>query len=88
MLPESKTARGAQESAQPESKPPASSPDLTKYVAEFVLNLKYEDIPTEIVAQSKTYILDGLGLALAGSMAQSGPISRASAQSGRTRSGE
>src|SRR3984893_564551 len=50
--------------------------DLTRYVAEFVLQLKYEDIPAQIVALAKKSILDGFGLALAGSMAQSGPISR------------
>src|SRR3984893_2112326 len=55
--------------------------DLTRYVAEFVLQLKYEDIPAQIVALGKKSILDGFGLALAGSMAQSGPISRAYVQS-------
>jgi 2-methylcitrate dehydratase PrpD len=49
---------------------------LTKYVAEFVLNLKYEDIPADVVSMGKKSILDGFGLALAGSMAESGSISR------------
>src|ERR1700745_434712 len=53
-----------------------SSSDLTKYVASFVLNLRYEDIPTEVIAIGKKSILDGFGLALAGSMAQTAPISR------------
>jgi 2-methylcitrate dehydratase PrpD len=55
---------------------PAENSGLTKYVAEFVRNLKYEDIPADVVSLGKKSILDGLGLALAGSMAESGPISR------------
>src|SRR5215467_5998212 len=39
---------------------------LMCYVAEFTLNLKYEDIPFEVVALGKKSILDGFGLALAG----------------------
>ncbi len=38
---------------------------LTRYVAEFVLKLKYEDIPSEVIALAKKSILDGFGLALA-----------------------
>src|SRR6266478_8617618 len=63
-------------SAQLEQKLPAQESDLTRYAAEFVLKLKYEDIPAEIVSLGKKSILDGFGLALAGSMAQSGAISR------------
>ena len=62
--------------AETEHKRPAQESDLTRYAAEFVLNLKYEDIPPEIVSLGKKSILDGFGLALAGSMAQSGAISR------------
>jgi 2-methylcitrate dehydratase PrpD len=49
---------------------------LTKYVGEFVLRTKYEDIPVAVIELGKKSILDGLGLALAGSRADSGPISR------------
>src|SRR5579863_2286629 len=49
---------------------------LTKYVAEFVVRTKYEDIPADVIALGKKSILDGLGLALAGSRAESGRISR------------
>lgn len=49
---------------------------LTRYVVEFVLNTKYDDIPREVIELGKKSILDGLGLALAGSVAQSGPLSR------------
>ncbi len=52
------------------------TPGLTKYVAEFVLATKYQDIPQEVIELGKKSILDGLGLALAGSRAESGPISR------------
>src|SRR5437588_1234291 len=51
-------------------------PGLTKYVAQFVLDTKYDDIPPEVIALGKKSILDGFGLALAGSLAESGPISR------------
>jgi len=61
---------------KPSEKSPVEKSGLTKYVAEFVLNLKYEDIPADVVALGKKSILDGFGLALAGSMAESGPISR------------
>ena len=53
-----------------------AAPGLTKYVAQFVLDTKYEDIPQEVISLGKKSILDGFGLALAGSMAESGPISR------------
>jgi 2-methylcitrate dehydratase PrpD len=52
------------------------TPGLTQYVGQFVLQTKYEDIPTEVIELGKKSILDGFGLALAGSRAESGPISR------------
>jgi 2-methylcitrate dehydratase PrpD len=52
------------------------SPGLTKYVGAFVQQTQYEDIPPEVIELGKKSILDGLGLALAGSRAESGPISR------------
>src|SRR6266568_3829759 len=51
-------------------------PGLTKYVGEFVVRAKYDDIPANVIELGKKSILDGLGLALAGSRAESGPISR------------
>jgi 2-methylcitrate dehydratase PrpD len=51
-------------------------PGLTKYVGTFVQQTKYEDIPLDVIELGKKSILDGLGLALAGSRAESGPISR------------
>ncbi len=55
-------------------------PGLTKYVAQFVLDTKYDDIPPEVIALGKKSILDGFGLALAGSLAESGPISRSTSR--------
>lgn len=50
------------------------APGLTDYVAKFVSHTKYEDIPREVVELGKKSILDGLGLALAGSKAQTGTL--------------
>lgn len=47
---------------------------LTREVAEFVLNTRYEDLPDELIALGKKSILDGFGLALSGSVAESGRI--------------
>src|SRR5467141_3892264 len=52
------------------------SPGLTDYVGRFVATTKYEDIPPEVIELGKKSILDGLGLALAGSMARTGTICR------------
>jgi 2-methylcitrate dehydratase PrpD len=49
-------------------------PGLTAYVADFVVNTRYESIPREVIELGKKSILDGFGLALAGSKAQSAPI--------------
>src|SRR6266478_5708143 len=52
------------------------APGLTSYAGNFVSRTKYEDIPANVIELGKKSILDGLGLALAGSRAESGPISR------------
>jgi 2-methylcitrate dehydratase PrpD len=49
---------------------------LTRYVAEFVVTSKPEDLPDDVVALGKKSILDGIGLALSGSVAQSGELVR------------
>ncbi len=46
---------------------------LTRYVAEFIVNTKYADIPADVLALGKKSILDGFGLALAGSASVMGP---------------
>src|ERR1700738_2702909 len=52
------------------------TPGLTDYVGRFVATTKYEDIPPEVIELGKKSILDGLGLALAGSRAETGTICR------------
>ena len=47
---------------------------LTEYVAGFVVNTSYEGIPPEVIELGKKSILDGFGLALAGTKAESGPL--------------
>ena len=53
------------------------SEDLTRYVAEFVVKTQYADVPGDVVEYGRKSILDGLGLALAGSVAETGELSRA-----------
>ncbi|HEX9898557.1 MAG TPA: MmgE/PrpD family protein, partial [Candidatus Methylomirabilis sp.] len=49
---------------------------LTAYVADFIASTHYKDLPAEVVRLGKKSILDGLGLALAGSVAKSGQLLR------------
>jgi len=49
---------------------------LTAYVADFIASTKYSDIPKDVMHLGKKSILDGLGLALAGSVAKSGELVR------------
>jgi 2-methylcitrate dehydratase PrpD len=51
-------------------------PGLTKYVAEFIVNTRYEDIPAPVMELGRKSILDGFGLALAGSVSDMGPLMR------------
>src|SRR6266567_1388029 len=51
-------------------------PGLTKYVSEFIANTKYRDIPEDVLALGRKSILDGFGLALAGSVSPMGPLIR------------
>ena len=55
-------------SAKPES--------LTEYVAKFVIETRAAQIPADVMHLGKRSILDGLGLALAGNVAESGHIVR------------
>lgn len=43
---------------------------LTQYVSEFVVQAKYTDLPPEVLELAKKSILDGFGLALAGSVSE------------------
>src|SRR3989454_6550783 len=54
----------------------AHAPGLTHYVAEFIVNTKYEDIPDEVIALGRKTLLDGFGLALAGSASVVAPVVR------------
>ncbi|NCQ33631.1 MmgE/PrpD family protein, partial [bacterium] len=38
-------------------------PSLTRQMADFVLNLRYEDIPALSVKEAKRFLLDSLGCA-------------------------
>ncbi len=59
--------------AQKSSAPPQP---VTGYVAGFILDTRYEDIPAGVLDLARKSILDGLGLALCGSVAKSGEIVR------------
>jgi 2-methylcitrate dehydratase PrpD len=54
----------------------ADAGSLTAYVADFIATTTYADISSEIIPLGKKSILDGLGLALAGSVAKSGDLLR------------
>jgi 2-methylcitrate dehydratase PrpD len=54
----------------------AGTESLTAYVADFITSTTYADIPKDVVPLGKKSILDGLGLALAGSVAKSGDLVR------------
>src|ERR1700704_5437687 len=57
------------------------APGLTKSVAEFIVAAKYKDIPQNVIELGKKSILDGFGLALAGSVSAMGPLVRQYVQS-------
>ncbi len=70
-------AATAADPARPAAPPSDSdfpkAPGLTKYVSEFIVKTTYEDIPPHVIELGKKTILDGFGLALAGSNSASGP---------------
>ena len=47
---------------------------LTKYVAGFIHGARVADLPADVVALGKKSILDGIGLALSGAVAESGDL--------------
>jgi 2-methylcitrate dehydratase PrpD len=57
------------------------SPGLTKYVAGFIVETQYPDIPENVLELGKKSILDGFGLALAGSVSGMAPLVRKYLQS-------
>ncbi len=54
----------------------SGGPGLTHEVAEFIARTQWRDLPAEVVELGRKSILDGLGLALAGSVAETGRLSR------------
>jgi len=54
----------------------AEGEGLTRYVADFVADTAMSDLPQVVVDNGKKSILDGLGLALSGSVAKSGELVR------------
>jgi 2-methylcitrate dehydratase PrpD len=68
----SKSARPAETPATAR----AASPEVTRYVSRFVHETRLEDLPDQVIALGKKSILDGLGLALSGSVAKSGDLVR------------
>src|SRR3981189_1311034 len=56
--------------------PPDKRPPITRQVAEFGVNARFADLPADVLALGKKSILDGLGLALAGSVAETGHLCR------------
>src|SRR5262245_56386022 len=50
---------------------------VSREVAEFIVGARYEDLPKDVLDLGKKSILDALGLALSGSVAETGPLSRA-----------
>ncbi|HVB97755.1 MAG TPA: MmgE/PrpD family protein [Candidatus Dormibacteraeota bacterium] len=65
---------------QTAKKPAASSfphvKGLTRYVVEFISKTDYNSIPSDVIQDGKKDMLDGFGLALAGSAATTGHLSR------------
>ena len=53
---------------------PDAGKGLTREVSEFICATRFEDIPAEVVSLAKKSLLDGFGLALAGSVAESGTL--------------
>jgi 2-methylcitrate dehydratase PrpD len=70
------TAFGSANASHPQRPEFPKTPGLTNYVGTFVTQTKYQEIPADVIELGKKSILDGLGLALAGSRAESGSISR------------
>ncbi|MBV9082428.1 MAG: MmgE/PrpD family protein, partial [Acidobacteriaceae bacterium] len=47
---------------------------LTQYVAQFISNTRWNDLPPELLQLGKKSILDGMGVALSGSVSEPGKI--------------
>src|SRR6201998_3897454 len=69
-------ANSAKGEKSPETGDFPKTPGLTTYVGNLGAGTKWKVVPANVIELGKKSILDGLGLALAGSRAESGPISR------------
>ena len=49
---------------------------LTAEVADFIVSTRFSDLPPALIELSKKHVLDCMGLALAGEMAETGPLVR------------
>ena len=49
---------------------------LTAYVADFIVSTRPQDIPPDVAHLGRRSVLDGLGLALAGSVSETGRIAQ------------
>src|SRR2546425_12381892 len=67
-LSTAQSSSSAQSACSPPPFPQVSG--FTKYVADFIVNTKYSDIPADVVELGKKSILDGLALAVSGSEAR------------------
>ena len=76
----SPAARRARAAPGPAAEFP-KAPGLTKSVAEFIVATRYKDIPPNVIELGKKSILDGFGLALAGSVSAMGPLVKKYVQS-------
>src|SRR6266849_1109919 len=54
----------------------AKTQGLTDYVGRFVATTLYDEIPEQVIELGKKSILDGLGLAIAGSKSYTGTLCR------------
>jgi 2-methylcitrate dehydratase PrpD len=74
---------GAGSAGSQSSTPPAAEEEdrVTGRIADFIVRTGYADVPAEVLALGKKSILDGLGLALVGSIAATGRLARQYIQS-------
>jgi 2-methylcitrate dehydratase PrpD len=54
---------------------------LTKQVAEFIVRTRYTDLPQDVIDLGKKSILDGIGLAFSGTVAETGALVRSYVES-------
>jgi 2-methylcitrate dehydratase PrpD len=68
-------------SSQSSAPAPAAEAGATRRIADFIVNTRYADVPGEVLEVGRKSILDGLGLAIVGSIAPTGRLSRQYIQS-------